>query len=252
MSLPKELEDLLTGMEFTKDNEGMSKAQVIKYYDKNKTYYLKIEKVDSDVEREIGMYHWLKGQLTIPAIIYQKIIDNTSYLLMEKAEGEMLESLRLENKPELLVRLAALGIKRLQSIDIRSCKYDSTIEYKLQEARERIDQGLAIRIDDSVYTKGMKTVEDVYRYLIEHKPTEELVFTHGDYCFNNYFTNGEDITGYIDMGRGGIGDKYQDIALCVRELRDFDVKYVNMLFEFLEMEPDYEKIKFYILLDELF
>jgi aminoglycoside phosphotransferase len=252
MNLPTDLEKLLEGMECILDDEGMSKAQVIKYYDKNKTYYLKIEQIDSEVEREIAMYQWLKGKLPTPSIIYQAIYEGTSFLLLEKAEGEMLECPQFKDNPELLVRLAANGIKMLQSIDLRTCNFDSTIDNKLMKARESIDRGLANSIGESIYTKGMTTVEEVYEYLVTHKTTEELVFTHGDYCFNNYFTNGVEITGYIDMGKAGYGDKYQDIALCVRELSIYDSKYVDMLFEFLEIEPDYEKIKYYILLDELF
>lgn len=252
MNLPKELELLLDGMNYTIDNEGKSKAQVINYYDKHKSYYLKIQQVDEEVKREIEMYQWIKGKLPTPSIIYQKTIDTTSYLLIEKAEGEMLDCWQYKENPELLVRLAVKGIQKLQCIDISSCQFDSTIDFKLLKARRDIDLGFVTTIDESIYTKGMKTVEDVYTYLINNKPTEELVFTHGDYCFNNYFTNGVDITGYIDMGRGGIGDKYQDIALCVRELSDYDSKYTKMLFECLGIEPDYEKIKYYILLDELF
>ena len=54
------------------------------------------------------------------------------------------------------------------------------------------------------------------------------------------------------MGRGGVGDIYQDIALCVRELGEIDPKCVDLLFKELDIKPDYEKIKYYILLDELF
>ena len=60
----------------------------------------------------------------------------------------------------------------------------------------------------------------------------------------------------------GTGDRWQDIALCYRSLvHNYDGKYggkkyegfsPKLLFEQLEMEPDWEKIKYYILLDELF
>lgn len=252
MKLPIELAKLLEGMDCIIDDEGKSKAQVIKYYDMNKTYYLKIELINNEVEREIGMYKWLKGKLPVPAIVYQAILNDISYLLMEKAEGKMLEEESFRTNPELLVRLAAKGIKKLWSVDISDCMYNSTIDNKLKQAREFIDIGEAVTIDKSIYTEGMSTVEDVYRYLVDHKPKEELAFTHGDFCFNNYFTDGEDITGFIDMGRGGVGDIYQDIALCVRELSDYDSEYIDLLFKLLDIEPDYEKIKYYILLDELF
>ena len=49
-----------------------------------------------------------------------------------------------------------------------------------------------------------------------------------------------------------MGDKYRDIALCVRELSEYDNYYTDLFFEHLGLVPDYEKIKYYILLDELF
>ncbi|MBQ5323467.1 MAG: hypothetical protein J6J07_08525, partial [Oscillospiraceae bacterium] len=63
-------------------------------------------------------------------------------------------------------------------------------------------------------------------------------------------------------GRMGIADRYQDIALCYRSLHhNFSGIYggkpysgydESMLFEALGIKPDFEKIRYYILLDELF
>ncbi len=224
MYLPNKLEKILEGMHFEVDKEGMSKAKVIKCFDMDKSYYLKIEKVNDEVIREYEMYQWLYGKLSVPKVIYRVIEDDISYMLIENAKGQMLEDETYRKAPERLVHLASIGIKKLQSVDITECNFNSRIEEKL----------------------------DVFNYLVRNKPVEQLVFTHGDYCFNNYFTDGKDITSFIDLGRGGVGDLYQDIALCVRELMDFDSRYTDMLFEELEIKPDYAKIKYYILLDELF
>ena len=66
----------------------------------------------------------------------------------------------------------------------------------------------------------------------------------------------------MDLAGSGVSDRWQDIALCYRSLKynlcgiysgkiysDFNPDF---LFEALEMEPDWEKLNFYILLDELF
>ena len=71
------------------------------------------------------------------------------------------------------------------------------------------------------------------------------------------------LCGYIDLGRTGIADKWCDIALCYRDLsNDFGGLYYGgrahegyddmLLFRELCLEPDWEKIRYYILLDELF
>lgn len=58
--------------------------------------------------------------------------------------------------------------------------------------------------------------------------------------------------------QAGNADKWQDIALCVwsigYNLRNCDGKdkYVDMLFDYLTIEPDWDKINYYILLDEPF
>ena len=64
------------------------------------------------------------------------------------------------------------------------------------------------------------------------------------------------------LGKTGIGDKWNDIALCYRSLKhNFDGTYggkvyakfnPDMLFEKLAIKPNWEKINYYLLLDELF
>ncbi len=75
-----------------------------------------------------------------------------------------------------------------------------------------------------------------------------------DYCLPNVFFHKGKVTGFIDLGRAGISDKCQDIALCVRSLEHNlkNKKYTDLLFQCLNIEPNYEKINYYILLDELF
>ena len=55
-----------------------------------------------------------------------------------------------------------------------------------------------------------------------------------------------------------MSDLYQDIALCYRSLLHNYAEFPHpdfrpeLLFQALELEPDWEKIRYYILLDELF
>lgn len=109
---------------------------------------------------------------------------------------------------------------------------------------------------------GFKNPEELLHWLEAHKPDFEPVLSHGDFCLPNIFVDGGRITGFIDLGDTGVGDKWRDIALGLRSLRHnldgtFGGKvYPNinpeLLFDELGIEPDWEKIKWYILLDELF
>ncbi len=79
------------------------------------------------------------------------------------------------------------------------------------------------------------------------------------------FGRNDKVTGYIDLGKMGIADRWCDIAICYRSLsHNFSGKYGEYVdvtcseydemqfFRELGIEPDWEKIRYYILLDELF
>ena len=88
----------------------------------------------------------------------------------------------------------------------------------------------------------------------------EPVLSHGDFCLPNIFIDHGKIGGFIDLGDTGVGDKWQDIALCYRSLKYNAAGYYGgkvypdvrpeMLFDALGITPDWEKIRYYILLDE--
>ena len=90
----------------------------------------------------------------------------------------------------------------------------------------------------------------------------EPVMSHGDYCLPYIFVQDGRVSGFIDLGKLGIANKWQDIALCYRSLKhNYEWEYGSkprkdfnkrLLFEKLGVERDWEKIQYYILLDELF
>ncbi|EPX1481041.1 phosphotransferase [Campylobacter jejuni] len=99
-----------------------------------------------------------------------------------------------------------------------------------------------------------KDPRELYDFLKTEKPEEELVFSHGDLGDSNIFVKDGKVSGFIDLGRSGRADKWYDIAFCVRSIREDigEEQYVELFFDLLGIKPDWEKIKYYILLDELF
>lgn len=107
-----------------------------------------------------------------------------------------------------------------------------------------------------------KLLAALLQWLYDNQPKEEPVLSHGDFCLPNIFGTGTQITGYIDLGMTGIADRWCDIAICHRSLsHNYAGRYGNkvysgyddmLLFKELGIEPDWEKIRYYILLDELF
>ena len=87
------------------------------------------------------------------------------------------------------------------------------------------------------------------------------VLSHGDFCLPNLFLQEDRVSGYLDLGFCAVADRYQDIALCYRSLLHnadgtYGPVYPNIaperLFSALGIAPDWEKVRYYRLLDELF
>ncbi len=251
--LPKIIQEHVKDMISIKDTIGCSSASIYHYTKYDQDYYLKIEKINNEFEHEQIIMQWLQEKLPVPKIIAQTKENGYDYLLMTKAKGEMSCSEHFLNKPEELVTLLAKGIKMLQEVNISDCPFECTLKKKLITAKERIELG---QIDTSDWERDtpFNTPEELYEYLANNQHKEEMVFSHGDYCLPNIFLSDDKVSGFIDLGRSGIGDKWQDIALCVRSIKHNlkDDHYIDLFFEHLGIDANHDKVKYYILLDELF
>ena len=62
------------------------------------------------------------------------------------------------------------------------------------------------------------------------------------------------MSGFVDLGRAGVGDRYRDLALAQRSLiRNCGAVWVPFFFtEYGLPQPDEAKLTFYQLLDEFY
>lgn len=264
MFLPEKIRNLLANKNYTADNVGKSAAGVFIYDD----MVLKMQEYDQEAENEYCMMRYFCGKLPIPIVHCREIFNGKSYLLMSKCRGNMACSDKYMNRPKMLCRLLSEGLKKLWSIDISDCPSDQRLHKKLEKARYYVENGL-VNIDDvepdTFGENGFKDPMELLEWLYKNKPKEELTLSHGDYCLPNIFGIKYNITGYIDLGKMGVADKWCDIALCYRSLmhnysgvysNNVNISYKSMveelLFSELGIEPDWDKIRYYILLDELF
>jgi kanamycin kinase/aminoglycoside 3'-phosphotransferase-3 len=250
---PLKIQQYIRGMDCKKDTLGRSESSIYCFSNKDKALYLKVGKSNPEFTHEQDIIQWLQPKLPVPQIIAQGREQSYDYFLMSKAIGEMACSDLYLRNPVKLVQLLADGINALQEVDISDCPFDSTLEKKLEIAKQLIEHN---EVDTSDWEEStpFHSPNELYEYLVANKPQEELCFTHGDYCLPNVFFDMGKVSGYIDLGRAGIADKWFDIAICVRSL-EYNLKskdYTNLFFESLGIKPNYEKINYYILLDELF
>lgn len=261
VDVPSSIASYIENVPYMVDNVGMSGATIMTF----EKWVLKIEPHGAECDKTVRMMKWLNGKLSVPKVICHEVVDGRSYFLMSRMEGMMSCDEYYLERPEKLVTLLAEGLKMLWSVDVSGCPAERTFDVWLAEAAERVEQNL-VDVDnvepETFGENGFENPTALLKWLEEHRPTYEPVFSHGDYCLPNVFLKDGEVAGFIDLGDAGISDKWRDIALCYRSLKhNFDGTYggkvyegfsPDILFEKLGIEPDWAKIKWHILLDELF
>lgn len=261
MHLPHTIQTFISERPYTLDETGMSGSKILCFDD----MVLKIEAQSEESDCEHKMMAWLADKLPVPKILCLTRENGMNYLLMSRLEGEMACAEAQLADSKRLVALLAEGLRMLWRVDTADCPCRTPIEYKLKLAQYRVESGLCDMLDAEPETYGgggFKNPAHLLQWLKENKPVEDFVFSHGDYCLPNVFIKDDKVSGFVDLGRSGVGDRYQDIALCYRSLKhnyegayggrvypDFDA---DTLFDELKIAPDWDKIRYYILLDELF
>lgn len=260
MYLPESTRAILGNRAFILDQTGLSGAMVICYDD----MVLKAELQNEESDNEVRMMQWLRGRVGVPEIIHREVFDGRSYLLMSRLPGRMSCDSCWKADPRRLAEQLAQGLYALWSIDPQGCPCDQRLETKLRRAEYLVEHGLCDmeHVQPETYGKeGFASPAHLLSWLRENCPAEEQVISHGDFCMPNVFLDNWRLSGFLDLGRAGVADPYQDIALCWRSLRDnFGGQYgeghpdfyPELLFDVLGICPEWEKIRYYLLLDELF
>lgn len=224
--------------------------------EKNSRRYLKItaKTLRLDLKREGAILQWLDGKLPVPKVLAFASSRTHEYLLISEIKGRVSSDPSFHTNLREFIRILAHGLRAIHSLDIHNCPFSNRLDRKLNEAKERMDRGLVDEENFDPIRQG-RTAAELYEELLKRKPeTEDLVFTHGDFCLPNILIAKGKISGYIDWGRGGVADRYQDLALIARGLkRKFGADWVALFFqEYGLNQMDDDKIAYYQLLDEFF
>lgn len=258
--LPAALRQKLEGKPFEQNTTGLSGAGVLVFDD----LVLKTAPADSVSLREAEMMAWLQDKLPVPRVLEHCVEGNTSWLLMSRLPGVMACDETYMQQPERLLPLLAQGLKTLWQVDVRGCPARFSLEERLLLAEDNVRHGRCEteNVEPTTYGPGgFRDPQHLLQWLKEHRPPMDPVLSHGDFCLPNVFFQEDRVSGYLDLGFCAVADRYQDIALCYRSLiHNADGSYgpvypalqPKKLFDALQITPNWEKIRYYILLDELF
>lgn len=260
MRQPPEIAKRTAGKAFALDTTGLSGSTVAIYAD----MVLKSERVSEESEHHLAMLRWLDGKVPAPSVIESVEKDGFRWTLMTKVSGEMSCADIWREDPNRLVRVLAESLKLFWSADLSGCPVDQSAGAKLERARKIVEAGkvdMDLVEPETFGEKGFSSPSALLGWLEEHVPEPDPVLSHGDLCLPNVFLEDWKVTGFLDLGRSGVGDRWNDIAILWRSLRDnFGGHYgeavegfnADALFDALGVEKNEEKLRYYLLMDELF
>ncbi|MBA0445880.1 APH(3')-II family aminoglycoside O-phosphotransferase [Stenotrophomonas maltophilia] len=257
MLLPQAWQDALAGARVERQSIGVSRADVARVHRSGQAdAFLKSEVIDafSELGDEIARLRWLQAQgQPAPTVIATAEEAGRRWLLMSALPGRDLAS-----SPELAARQVAVlmadALRGLHAMPVANCPFDQRLASRLQAVQARVEAGL-VDADDFDDERLGQSPQQIFAELRATQPAhEDLVVSHGDACLPNLMVANGRFTGFIDCGRLGVADRYQDLALAARSLvHNFgETSCVATLFQRYGAVADERRMAFYRLLDEFF
>lgn len=254
-TLPPTIAQRIAGYAWEKDSMGMSLNAVYRLSRSTTTLYLKTASPEGapELAGEVARIRWLGNYLLVPQVVDFVTDDCGAYLLMTAVPGKMAcDPVFADRVPEV-VRALAEALHLFHAVPIDACPFDRRRLVQLEEARQRVLLGQVDTDEFELQWQG-RTPESLFDELRGSQPADEdLVLTHGDFCLPNMLIDPDTmaVTGFIDLGRAGISDRYTDLALTARSLgHNWGGQHIPLLFETYGIDPDPAKMHFYLLLDE--
>lgn len=206
----------------------------------------------AELAREAAALRWLDGRIGAPRVVWSGELGAGPALLTEALAGAPLHELSGDAARQGVVAAIA-ALAQLHALPVADCPFDERLPIKLAAAQLRLDEGGIDPADFDRDQSGRTPFGAWAELTARPRPREDLVVTHGDACLPNFILRPDGRAAIIDLGRFGVADRYQDLALFVRSAAyNFpDLPVRALLAEHYPVQPiDDDKLEYYRLLDE--
>ena len=176
--------------------------------DKASGFFLKSAPAGT-LEKEAQMTSFFHQKRLGPEVL-SYIREDRDWMLTERIPGEdCLHPGHLED-PKWLCDTTATLLRQLHETDATGCPVDRTADY-IATAAANHHQG---NYDGTLFPDnwGYDSPEEAWKVLCEAAPAlQHDTLLHGDYCLPNIILKDRRLSGSIDLGNGGLGDRHIDL-----------------------------------------
>ncbi len=235
-NMPESLARLVAGRSGERITIGRSGDQVVHLHGTaaEPGAYLKIarHRMDSSLRGESERIEWLADRLAVPAVLLYAEDAEHEYLLLREVPGMHAAHPDGTTDRHRLIATLAQGLHQFHCLPTSTCPFDSRFSALLEQARRRVANGLvnAGEFDDEYRTQSAEQLIDE----LEHSGFDEdhPVVLHGDYSLPNVMMAGGRISGFIDLGSLGVGDRHRDLVCAAWSITyNFGEAYLPGFFE---------------------
>ncbi|MBC7974493.1 MAG: aminoglycoside 3'-phosphotransferase [Myxococcales bacterium] len=211
------------------------------------TRYLKVA---GTLEHEHERLRWATGRLPVPRVLAFATEAGRDYLLLDELPGTPVELATDRPVPDRVAHLAQT-LRWLHQVPVAECPFEMRARVRMIDAEANVRAGHVDESDFDDQRAGRSAMSVLAELRAWPAFEEDVVLTHGDFTLANVFI---EPAGLLDLGRLGVADRYQDLALVLRDIEgaygpDWRVPFVRA---YGLDAVDESKLAFFRLLDELF
>jgi kanamycin kinase len=201
------------------------------FIDRGEGFFLKSAPAGA-LKKEAAMTDFFHQKGLGPEVL-SYVRQDQDWLLTRRVPGEdCLDPEHLAD-PRWLCDTTAMLLRQLHETDPTGCPVDRKADY-LSTVTENHHLG---RYDKNLFPDnwGYANSEDAWRVVCEAAPLlKNDTLLHGDYCLPNIILKDRHLSGFIDLGSGGLGDRHIDLFWGIWSL-NFNLKTNTWKDRFLDV-----------------
>lgn len=205
-NFPADFHDLLKGARLF--DSSCSNAARVWMIQKDEAFFLKAA-ASGSLEKEAAMTAFFHEKGFGPEVLAYLQADQ-DWLLTRAVPGEDCTNPVNRQDPKKLSSTIGELLRQLHDTDPTGCMVDRTADY-IATAERNYHSG---NYDKSLFPDnwGYRCPEEAWNVVCQTAPAlQHDALLHGDYCLPNIILKDGKLSGFIDLGNGGLGDRHIDL-----------------------------------------